>query len=460
MKKRFFSLILAIIMLGAFLAGCGADPTPSDPAPANDAPASSAASADTPSSGDVTQLRFLLDVSEDSEQGKEFAVLLQQFHDENPDIKVNLEIATTDDMKTKIRTEAAADQMPDLFYYWASKFNSMWLWESDLLVEFDTLVDSMSNLDRSNFNEDDLATMVVNDKVYGIPFDGGYMGMVYNKKLYDQCGLKLPTEYETYTHDQFREDGKVFIENGIIPLAVTAQGGNPIHNHFSNIYMQLPGGAAETKGLTEGKNPVTDSGNFAKAIGYLQEDIRDGMFPEDLFSGNWPAQQALFVEEKAAAIFTLGMFMSQMPPELAEHCVIGPFPQFPEAEYTPKQFAHGSLTYSMNVPKKSWNESPEKRDAIIRFLEFFFSGDNLSLLAKYNEVIVNRDDIVRDRAPLCQELIDFVQGKDKPVMFSNAIYDSTLFNEFKFLLEEACALTLTPEEFEEQNRELFAQYLD
>ena len=45
-------------------------------------------------------------------------------------------------------------------------------------------------------------------------------------------------------------------------------------------------------------------------------------------------------------------------------------------------------------------------------------------------------------------------------MFSNAIYDSTLFNEFKFLMEEACALTLTPEEFEEQNRELFAQYLD
>ena len=108
MKKRVFSLILAIIMLGAFLAGCGADPTPSDPAPANDAPASSAASADTPSSGDVTQLRFLLDVSEDSEQGKEFAVLLQQFHDENPDIKVNLEIATTDDMKTKIRTESDA----------------------------------------------------------------------------------------------------------------------------------------------------------------------------------------------------------------------------------------------------------------------------------------------------------------------------------------------------------------
>ena len=89
------------------------------------------------------------------------------------------------------------------------------------------------------------------------------------------------------------------------------------------------------------------------------------MFPEDLFSGNWPAQQALFVEEKAAAIFTLSMFMSQMPPELAEHCVIGPFPQFPEAEYTPKQFAHGSLTYSMNVPKKSWNESPEKQAAII-----------------------------------------------------------------------------------------------
>lgn len=126
----------------------------------------------------------------------------------------------------------------------------------------------------------------------GIPGDASRGFFIVNKALYDQYNVPLPKTYE-----EFREGGKVFIENGIIPLATGFKDGNPGHHWFSILLNQLPGGTEEFNDMMVGKiHP--ESGNIAKVAQIIQEDADLGMYPKDFINGDWNTQQTLFLKEK------------------------------------------------------------------------------------------------------------------------------------------------------------------
>ena len=402
---------------------------------------------------DKTIIRFVADTSEDTAYGKEFFPLLEKFEEENPDIDVQYELAIDADMKTKIKTEAAADMLPDVFWYWSTYSNAQFLYESDLIMPLDTIIENSSVLTKDMFPQSVLEAITYNGVEYGIPLDSSRGFFLVNKALYDEYGVELPKTYE-----EFREGGKIFVENGIIPLAIGFKDGNPGHQWFSILLNQLPGGTEEINAVLQGENLSTDSGNLTKVAKIIQDDADMGMYPKDFINGDWNTQQALFFEGKAAALYSLSFQLQGCPDELVDDLQMWSVPKLEEAAKDPFTFYHTGPQDSIMVSKKSFEESEEKRNAIMRFIDFYYGEEHINAVAKYKELAFSYPIATENLPPLVQEMYKYQEGMDTVSSIFTTVRDATLFNSFKNALQEVAAKITTPEEFSEKVKNLFDEY--
>lgn len=457
MHKKILSMILVAALGIGVLSGCGQTPSESNNSSGNSSSSGTEAeqpeTAGSSGSGNKITLRFAADTAEDTEYGKEFFPLLEKFQEENPDIVIEYELAIDADMKTKIKTEAAAEMLPDVFWYWSTYSNSQFLYESGVIVPLDDIIAESSVLNKEMFPQSILDAITYDGVELGIPLDSSRGFFIVNKTLYDEYGVPLPKTYE-----EFREGGKVFLENGIIPLSVGFKDGNPGHQWLSILLNQLPGGSEEINALLDGANLSTDSGNLARVARIIQEDADMGMYPKDFINGDWNTQQALFFEGKAAAMYSLSFQLQSCPAEMVENCMMWSVPQLEDAVNDPSTYYFTGAQDSIMVSKKSFEESEEKKDAIMRFIDWYYSAEHINVVAKYKELAFNYPIDTEQLPPLVQEMYVYQEGMGTVSSIFTTVQDSTLFNDFKNALQEVAAKITTPEEFAEKVKQMFDEY--
>ncbi len=406
----------------------------------------------------VTTIRFVGFCAEDTEMGQAFYPLLDKWLQANPDIKVESEYVFNDDLKAQIKTEAAADMLPDVMVYWGSLSNSAWLYAADMLVPTEQLLEDVDVLKREMFDENILKSISYNGTAYGIPLDACRTGFFINKEVFEACDLKLPSAYDIYTYDQWQADGKVMLEKGYTPLALGWKGGNPGHYYLSEIICQLPGGIEEMNGLLEYKNPA-GSGNLATAIGYIQKDVELGMYPVDYLNFSWSEQAALFNDGKAGAIYTLATSMisaCNTHPGLFEKIEIVDFPQIAQCVNPPSGRFDFSIDSCVHVSKTDYADE-KKHDAIVRFLNWFYGEEWMSQYVGYEDCILNLPYDIPDEnyGEVALKIYSFQQGKDSAPFYLGVLPDSNAFTDYKNLIQEAAMGTYTPAEFEEAAKAIF-----
>lgn len=461
MKKQIFlAFAVASLVIGT-ISGCGSDPSPdiAESQAVGTADNTSAAVAteenssdNTVSNGTKVTIRYAADTTQDSAEGKEFFELLEQFKKDNPDIDLQFELAIDADMKTKIKTEAAADMLPDVFWYWSTFSNSQFLYESHLVVPLETICENSEVLSMDMYPESVLSAISYEGVPMGIPGDASRGFFIVNKALYDEYNVPLPETYE-----DFREGGKIFIENGIIPLATGFKDGNPGHHWFSILLNQLPGGTEEYNDMMLGiLHP--ESGNIAKVAQIIQEDADLGMYPKDFINGDWNTQQTLFFEGKAAAMYSLSFQLQNCPEDFVQNCQMWSVPKIDGAARDPFTFYTYGPQDSLMVSQKSFDD-PAKRDAIMRFVDFWFGQDHMNSMAKYRELALNYP-VTTELPPLVMQMYDYQKDMDTVPSLFSAIPDATLFNDVKNALQETAAKITTPEQFSDKMVELFQDYND
>ncbi|MFR7389965.1 MAG: extracellular solute-binding protein [Blautia faecis] len=118
-------------------------------------------------------------------------------------------------------------------------------------------------------------------------------------------------EYPT-TYDELLEVGKVFNENGIIPMAIGSNGGTPSEFFYSELTISMEGGADEIAALASGGNFNTD--NAVKVADTLLDMIDNKLFPEDtMANGGWSASLQLYTDGKAAMTYTYPWMYESIP---------------------------------------------------------------------------------------------------------------------------------------------------
>lgn len=206
MKKKLLAVTLSAAMTAALLAGCGLASTGS-PADTDAEDVSAGAGAEgTSDTKDADGKIHLEYFNVKSEVTGIYDTLIEKFEEENPDIEI--EQVNVPDPTTVLQTRMSTGDMPDILSHWATDpvFKEM--------VNNDMLVDLTDQDFMKNVKPDMLDGVEYDGKAYCLPISTNAAGIFYNKDIFDQNGLEVPTTYE-----ELIADCQKLKDAGIVPFA-------------------------------------------------------------------------------------------------------------------------------------------------------------------------------------------------------------------------------------------------
>ena len=189
-KKRLLAILAGVMSLALLLPACGPADSGDSPAPASDPPAGE--SQGQPEAEPVTITYCNFNASGGNEETLQR--MYEAFHEEYPNITVEIETIAMDDYFTQMQTRVAGGTAPDCYELNIENFASYA--NKGVLAE-------ITGVDLSSMNETALSAFNVDGKQYGLPGNFSNVVLVYNKDLFDQANIEYPNE--NWTQDDVQK---------------------------------------------------------------------------------------------------------------------------------------------------------------------------------------------------------------------------------------------------------------
>jgi multiple sugar transport system substrate-binding protein len=200
MKKNMITLLGLILIASIFLASCG---QAAQPAVNNTAGGEEAAAAPE---GEPVTIRVMTFFAHDNPEVEEAVVAA--FEASHPNIKIQLEQTSYDDIFTKYTADVAAGTPADIV---SMNFENLRKFAGlGALEALNTMVDA-EGFDTSIYYENTLAMHTVDDNLYGLPATFSDNVLYYNKNMFDEAGIAYPDE--SWDWDKMVEVGKQFVKD-------------------------------------------------------------------------------------------------------------------------------------------------------------------------------------------------------------------------------------------------------
>ncbi|MCM1123669.1 MAG: extracellular solute-binding protein [Eubacterium sp.] len=190
MKKKALSVLLCTAMLTTMLAGCGGgaeETAPAAEAPAAEAPAAEdsaaeeAPAAEAPAASSDEEAEIYMFIAS-PEYADAIGELIDAYKEVAPNVTINYE-TTQNDYPTLLKAKLNSGEVPDIFSSTSGK-------EIDVYKEYSfdltgqalegTMQDAVKSV---------MASSEEGSGLYGIAIKGNYFGIVYNKAIFEECGI-------------------------------------------------------------------------------------------------------------------------------------------------------------------------------------------------------------------------------------------------------------------------------
>lgn len=122
-------------------------------------------------------------------QEETLEAMYEAFHEEYPNITVQIETIGFDDYFTQMQTRVAGGTAPDCYELNIENFAAYA--NKGALAPLD-------EIDTSGYNETALSAFNVDGTQYGVPGNFSNVVLIYNKDLFDQAGIDYPTDEWTW----------------------------------------------------------------------------------------------------------------------------------------------------------------------------------------------------------------------------------------------------------------------
>ncbi|WP_219642676.1 ABC transporter substrate-binding protein [Cohnella sp. CFH 77786] len=202
-KKKWGALALALALTGSLLAGCGKSggEESGSSAPASASPSSSASPSDSasPSSAAPAEAVTLKYMTWDySDRTKSTDAFIQAVKDKF-NITIDMQNIPTDQYATSIKTKFASNDVPDLVQVHGLDQN-LFSGAEKLTIDPDKFADLSDLPSVSEFLPAVIEARKKNvaNKLFYVPVSTNVLGVIYNKKVFSDNGIALPTNYDEF----------------------------------------------------------------------------------------------------------------------------------------------------------------------------------------------------------------------------------------------------------------------
>lgn len=190
MKKLIAMIICTCLLLSTFTA-CSNKKTTTD---SSDKPKTTANEGSDSDEEKVT-IRFSHQWAEENRLPY-WDALVQGYMEEHPNVNIETEVMPNETYKEKIKIMLGGNDMPDLFF----TFDGAWV---KRFAEHNAIMDLTPYLDadpdfRDAFNQGVLTTGQVDGKQYSLPIRTCVNFMLYNKDIFAQYNLSVPTTWAEF----------------------------------------------------------------------------------------------------------------------------------------------------------------------------------------------------------------------------------------------------------------------
>lgn len=396
MKKKVIATLMAVTMTATMLTACGDD---SKTAANNSASAESKAASSSTSGGSksdedsiVTEPTNLTYIFADGDEGAKASMneIVKRFNETYPDITVTIEPGNGGAYSELLKTKDSVGEFPDVMemrdtalYVRAGKLEPL---SDDIVGLFKTATDFDGN-------------------VYTAPMAGeNTNGIIYNKKYFDDNGLKEPTTYDEFIKlcEEIKEKGDM------APIVVGGQDiwhmGFWFHKAYNDqVLSQDPD---FIKHCYEGTKDFTD-----ETVKKTFEELKTIMnYAQDGWSSTPDAQITTFLVNDMAAMMYSGTHMFSQIEAASPDFEMGWF-AIPSPDGKTRLVGGGGIG-GLAISAEA-AQDPNKKAAAEAFIKFFFQPENYKIYCeKLSAIPVTNAEPDLDVSDVFQEVIDATNTAD------------------------------------------------
>ena len=185
MKKKAVSILLSLIMTASLLAGCGTKDSVSDSGNSQGGQSSQSSSAEEKT------LTFWSIATESDNMHSSYLKAIEEWESNHEGYKIKFETFENQAYKTKIKSAVAANELPDLFFTFGGGFSQPFAESGKVLPLDDYYANYKDQLPAAA-----LKNQTYDGKIYGSTFTTPVSVMLYNKKIFEENNLAVPTTYD------------------------------------------------------------------------------------------------------------------------------------------------------------------------------------------------------------------------------------------------------------------------
>ncbi len=247
-------------------------------------------------------------------------------------VTVEFELYENEQFKTKLTTLMASNEVPDVFFTWELGYLEPFVSAGKVMSLQDALDADQEWKD--SFVEGILDYYTYDGETYAIPSQIAYATMFYNKDIFAQYDLAVPTTYE-----EFLNVCTVLKENGITPIAMEASEAWVPAQMVLQLSLGIGGG--ETYNAIRSGEEVWNNEVYIEAAADFQEMVNNGWFSEGMlamsydeaimefeageaamyYMASWDASG--FVVDRCPIKDSVGSFNIPGKTEAGQNCVVG-----------------------------------------------------------------------------------------------------------------------------------------
>ncbi|MBY0217793.1 ABC transporter substrate-binding protein [Paenibacillus illinoisensis] len=321
--------------------------------------------------------------------------LAKEYENQNPGIKIKVDRAPDNQFKQTLGAYLASKEAPDLFLQWPGVSNIGVSINAGYLTDLSD-VKPVDNIDKGllqSFSKD--------DKVYGIPWSKNYLGVFYNKDIFEKNGIQIPKNW-----DEFLEVNEKLKAAGVTPIALAGKETWAVQLPWyalaaSTVYAKEEGWDQQRY---DNQTTFAGSDSWKQVAGQYKQLLDLGYFEKNMLGISYDSAKTSFSAGKAAMIIDGNWSISGYE-EIARKSNIG------VGMFAIPGNQAGEETWLSSAPSTGlalWSGSEYQEEAK-KFLAYLYADDNNKTLIGEGQFSTLKT-VKAESSDITADIVDIVQN--------------------------------------------------